>query len=322
MGGDSAPAVPVLGAVEALQQIEGDFELLIVGDADAIERELDSFDVPKSRVQVVAATETIEDGEPPVEAVRRKPDSSIVRAVQLQSGGEADALVSAGSSGAILAASMLFLGTLPGTDRPAIGALLPTATAEPTLLIDVGANADCSPKQLAQFAHLGHIYVQDLQGRAEPRIGLLNIGGEAGKGDQVSQEAYRLLERSGLNFAGNVEGRDILAGDCDVIVCGGFVGNVVLKFYESVAGHVARLVSQAVAGAEALVDLQGLCGVLDYAEHGGAPLLGVDGVTIICHGDSPARAIRNALKVAVRAVENDMVEHLRRELSGLASGTA
>lgn len=322
MGGDNAPAIPVLGAVEALQQIDADFELLLVGDPDAIRQELRGLAGHRDRLHIVAASQSVGMNDPPVESVRRKPDSSIVRGVKLQKGGEADALISAGSTGAIVAASTLILGSLPGADRPAIGALLPTVAAHPTLMLDAGANMDCRPQQLVQFAHLGHIYVQDLEGRARPRIGLLNIGSESGKGNELTTEAYRLLEQSGLNFVGNVEGRDIIKGDCDVLVCDGFVGNVVLKFYESVAEHVARLASQAVAGAEMDVDLQNICHVLDYAEYGGAPLLGVDGVTIICHGDSPARAVRNAVRVAVRSVESEMIEHLRRDLAGLASARA
>lgn len=319
MGGDNAPAVPVRGGVEALQHRDGDFELLLVGDEVAIERELRGLTAPRERLRIVPANETITMSEPPVESVRRKPDSSIVRGVRLQESGEADAFISAGSTGAILAASMLILGTLPGTDRPAIGALLPTAPAHPTLMLDAGANVDCRPTQLEQFAHLGHIYVRDIEGRSRPRIGLLSIGKEAEKGDELTLEAHRLLARSGLNFVGNVEGRDIITGAYDVIVCDGFVGNVVLKFYESVASHMAQLLSRAVASAEIDVDLQAICRVLDYAEYGGAPLLGVNGVTIICHGDSPPRAIRHAVRVAIKSVESDMVEHLKRELSGLAS---
>ncbi|UCC75262.1 MAG: phosphate acyltransferase PlsX [Gemmatimonadota bacterium] len=322
MGGDSGPAVAVRGGVEALQHIESDFELLLVGDPEAIEEELEGQNLPGDRLRIVAASEVIGMGEPPVESVRRKPDSSIVRGVQLQESGEADAFISAGSTGAILAASILILGSLPGTDRPAIGALLPTTTAHPTLMLDAGANVDCKPQQLEQFAHLGHIYMQDVEGRASPRVGLLNIGVEAEKGNELTQEACRLLEESGLNFVGNVEGRDIITGLCDVLVCDGFVGNVALKFYESVSEYVAHLVSRAAAGADMFVDLQAICRVLDYAEYGGAPLLGVDGVTIICHGDSPARAIRNAVRVAARSVESDMVEHLRRELAELAGGKA
>ncbi len=322
MGGDNAPTIPVRGGVEALQHIEGDFELLLVGDPAAIEQELRGLAVPKDRVHVVPAYETIGMSDPPVEAVRRKPNSSLVCGVRLQESGEADAFISAGSTGAILAASILILGTLPGTDRPAIGALLPTAAAHPTLMLDAGANVDCRAQQLEQFAHLGHIYVRDIEGRARPRIGLLNIGAEAEKGDELSLEAYGLLERSGLNFIGNVEGRDIISGECDVIVCDGFVGNVVLKFYESVATHMAQLLSRAVASGEVDVDLRAICHVLDYAEYGGAPLLGVNGVTIICHGDSPPRAIRHAVRVALKSGEKDMVEHLKRELSGLASARA
>jgi glycerol-3-phosphate acyltransferase PlsX len=319
MGGDNAPAVPVRGGVEALQHLDGDFELLLVGEPAVIEEELKGQDIPRDRLRVVPASEIIGMGDAPVESVRRKPDSSIVRAVRLQETGEADAFVSAGSTGAILAASILILGSMPGTDRPAIGALLPTMSARPTLMVDAGANVDCKPQQLEEFAHLGRIYMQDVEDRGNPRIGLLNIGAEREKGNELTQEAYGLLERSGLNFVGNVEGRDLVTGVCDVLVCDGFVGNVVLKSYESVAEHVAHLVSRTAAGSENYVDLLAVCRVLDYAEQGGAPLLGANGVTIICHGDSPARAIRNAVRVAARSVESEMVEHLRRELSGLAS---
>lgn len=322
MGGDNAPAVPVCGGVEALQHLDGDFELLLVGEPAAIEEELEGQDIPRDRLRIVPASEVIGMGDAPVESVRRKPDSSIVRGVQLQETGEADAFVSAGSTGAIVAASILILGSMPGTDRPAIGALLPTMSAHPTLMLDAGANVDCKPQQLEEFAHLGHIYMRDVEDRGNPRIGLLNIGAEREKGNELTQEAYSLLERSGLNFAGNVEGRDLVTGICDVLVCDGFVGNVVLKSYESVAEHVAHLVSRTAAGSENYVDLLAVCRVLDYAEQGGAPLLGANGVTIICHGDSPARAIRNAVRVAARSVESDMVEHLRRELSGLASARA
>jgi glycerol-3-phosphate acyltransferase PlsX len=270
--------------------------------------------VPEDRLEIIPARESIRMGDPPVESVRRKPDSSIVRGVELQKSGEADAFISGGSTGAIVAASMLILGSLPGTDRPAVGALLPTVDAHPTLMLDAGANVDCRPQQLEQFAHLGHIYVQDLEGRERPRIGLLNIGGERGKGDELTIEAYRLLERIGLNFVGNVEGRDIITGNHDVIVCDGFVGNVVLKFYESFAARVAQMVSRAVSDRFTDLDLQGFCKMLDYAEYGGAPLLGVDGVTVICHGDSPGRAYRHAVRVAIKSVESNMVEHLRREL--------
>lgn len=318
MGGDRAPAVPVQGALEALEQLSDGFELLLVGDPEAIEAELRGRAYPKDRVTVVPARQAIAMDEPPVEAVRRKRDSSIVQAVELQESGEADAFISAGSTGAIVAASMLFLGSLPGIDRPAIGALLPTAAEHPTLMLDAGANIECRPQQLLQFAHIGHIYTQDLQGRTPPRIGLLNMGEEREKGGEVVVEAYGLLERSGLNFVGNVEGRDIITGVCDVVVCDGFVGNVLLKFYESVAGVVVKMLRRAVAEPTGDLNLENVFRVLDYTEYGGAPLLGVRGVTIICHGSAPPRAIRNATGVAIRSVESQMVKHLGRELGELA----
>ena len=322
MGGDHAPGVPVQGAVEALDQIEGDFEIALVGDPEAIGVELRSYNYPEKRLEIIAARQVIAMSDPPAASVRRKPDSSLVRGVRLQESGEADAFISAGSTGAILAASLFVLGSLPGVDRPAIGALLPTSADQPTLMLDGGANVDCKPHQLVQFAHLGHIYIQDLEGRDSPRVGLLNIGQEPGKGTEVTVETHRLLETSGLNFVGNVEGRDLITGEHDVIVCDGFVGNIVLKFYESVAGYMAQLVSRNVAGADVDIDLQSICRVLDYTEYGGAPLLGVNGVTIICHGDTPARAIRNAVRVAIKSVESRMVEHLTRELSQLAAAQA
>ena len=318
MGGDQAPSVPVLGALEALSMIEGDFEIVLVGDSEAVGRELKGKEYPKDRLTIVPASQVIGMGEPPVESVRRKRDSSIVRAVELQKRGEADALICAGSTGAVVAASILMLGALPGVDRPAIGALLPTAEDHPTLMLDAGANLECKPRQLVQFAHLGHIYAQDLQGRASPRIGLLNIGEEREKGGEVVVETYALLERSGLNFHGNVEGRDIIMGNWDVVVCDGFVGNVLLKFYESVAGFIARLVSRTLADSPTDLNLENVLRILDYTEYGGAPLLGVDGVTIICHGSTPPRAVRNAVGVAIKSVESQMVAHLKRELSGLA----
>ena len=194
MGGDNAPAIPVRGGVEALQRLDEDFELLLVGDPAAIEGELEGKNVPGDRLRIVAASEVIGMNEAPVESVRRKPDSSIVRGVRLQDSGEADAFISAGSTGAILAATTLVLGSMPGTDRPAIGALLPTMAAHLTLMVDAGANVDCKPQQLEQFAHLGHIYMQDVEGRENPRVGLLNIGAEPEKGNELTQEAYRLLE--------------------------------------------------------------------------------------------------------------------------------
>lgn len=189
-------------------------------------------------------------------------------------------------------------------------------------MLDSGANVDCKPQHLVQFAHLGHIYAQDLLDRAEPRVALLNIGEEARKGDELTVESHRLLaQQEGLNFVGNVEGRDIIQGVCDVVVCDGFVGNVLLKFYESVAEFIIGLLHQELEETNTDMDLEEVFRVLDYAEYGGAPLLGVGGVSIICHGESPPKAIRNALKAAAQAVRSDMVQHVAGEL-GAVAGTS
>lgn len=214
-----------------------------------------------------------------------------------------------------MAASLFLLRPLPGVARPAVATVLPTA-ADPVVMLDAGANVDSKPFHLLQFAHLGAIYAHDVLRRERPRVGLLNIGEEPEKGNELAVEAHQLLARSGLDFIGNVEGRDIITGVCDVVVTDGFVGNVLLKFYESVAGFFSRLVEREVVRSGADLDLQELFRFLDYTEYGGAPLLGVNGISIICHGGSPPRAIKNAIRVAIRAVETNMVGHVRRKLTG------
>jgi glycerol-3-phosphate acyltransferase PlsX len=316
MGTDRHPAVEVQGAVQALREIPGDFELILVGDRGRIEEELARVDdLPAGRLSVVHASQRIEPGEAPATAVRRKTDSSIVTGLVLEKEGSADAFVSAGSTGAVMAASLFLLRPLPGVARPAIATVLPTA-ADPVVMLDAGANVDSKPFHLLQFAHLGAIYAHDVLRRARPRVGLLNIGEEPEKGNELAVEAHQLLARSGLDFIGNVEGRDIITGVCDVVVTDGFVGNVLLKFYESVAGFFSRLVEREVARSGAKMDLQELFRFLDYTEYGGAPLLGVNGISIICHGGSPPQAIKNAIRVAIRAVETNMVDHVRRKLTG------
>ncbi len=316
MGTDAAPDSEIAGALQALEEHSEDLTILLVGDRDTIEGGLEG--APSScrrRIEVVHAPERILPGESPAHAVRRRPNSSIVTGIRLQKEGEVDAFVSAGSTGAVMAASLIFLRPLPGVARPAIGTLLPTA-GSPTLMLDAGANVDCKPQHLLQFAQLGVIYAQDLMGVEEPRVGLLNIGEEPGKGDERAVEAYELLAASDFRFAGNIEGRDIIRGACDVLVCDGFVGNVLLKFYESVAAFTIDLLKSEVERAGARMDLEEVFRVLDYAEYGGAPLLGVNGVSIICHGNSPPKAIRNAISVARQAVLSRMVEHIAGELRG------
>ncbi|NIP58689.1 MAG: phosphate acyltransferase PlsX [Gemmatimonadetes bacterium] len=321
MGTDDAPGSEVAGAVGALRDLRSDLEIVLVGDQGRIREELKRYEgVDLDRLRVEHARERIDPGESPALAVRRKPDSSIVVGLNLQKDGEADAFVSAGSTGAVMAASLLLLRPLPGVDRPAIGTLLPTASGA-CLMLDAGANVDCKPHHLVQFAHLGNIYAQDLMGRERPRVGLLNIGEEPEKGDELSVEAYRLLTESSVNFVGNIEGRELIQGPVDVLVCDGFVGNVLLKFYESVAEFIIGLLRRELEQIEEELELEDIFRILDYAEYGGAPLLGVNGVSIVCHGQSPPKAVQNAIGVAAQAVSSSMVSHIAGELSGATEGT-
>ena len=316
MGTDGAPESEIAGAVRALQELENDFEIVLAGDRAILQAALDRHgDFPRDRLHLEHAPDRVLPGEAPASVLRKHPDCSIVRGLRLHKEGQADAFVSAGSTGAVMAASLFILRPLDGVDRPAIGTMLPTAK-EPVLLLDAGANVDCKPHHLVQFAHLGHIYAQDLMGRERPRVGLLNIGEEPEKGDELSMEAHqRLAGDAGLHFVGNIEGREIIQGTCDVLVCDGFVGNVLLKFYESVAQFIVGFLRQPLQRAGAQPDLGEALRVLDYSEYGGAPLLGVNGVSIICHGGSSPNAIRNAIRVAAQSVRSSMVDHIARELS-------
>lgn len=316
MGTDKAPFAEIEGAVTALRCFETDCEILLVGDQERIEAELARHsDYPTDRISIVHAPDRIEAGESPATTVRRKPKSSIVVGVKLQKEGKADAFVSAGSTGAVMASSLLFLRPLPGVDRPAIGTVLPTAQF-PTLLLDAGANIDCKPQHLLQFAHLGHVYAQDLMRVENPRVGLLNIGEEPEKGNELAVESHKLLAMSELNFIGNVESREVIQGACDVLVCDGFAGNIILKFYESVAQFIIGLLRKEMDAHHAdELNLNEIFRFLDYEEYGGAPLLGVNGVSIIMHGSSRPKAISNALEVAARAVESSMVTHMAGELA-------
>lgn len=316
LGTDDAPGPEIEGALGALKEGPEDLTILLVGNGRLLEEELAMRgpDILRDRLEIVHAPDRILPGESPATAVRRRPQSSIVTGIRLQKEGQAQAFVSAGSTGAVMAGSLILLRPLPGVDRPAIGTLLPTAMG-PTLMLDAGANVDCKPRHLVQFARLGHIYAQDLMGLKQPRIALLNIGEEPEKGDELSLGTHALLRgASGMHFVGNVEGRDIIQGACDVLVCDGFVGNVLLKFYESVAEFIVGLLHREMDRIGTELDVRGAFRVLDYSEYGGAPLLGVNGVTVICHGNSTPRAIRNAIGVASRGVASGMVTHMAREL--------
>jgi glycerol-3-phosphate acyltransferase PlsX len=313
MGTDRHPGPEVEGAVAALDELPDAFEVILVGDRDRIRAELARLGRQEGdRLTIVHAAQRIAPEEAPATAVRRKPDSSIVVGLNLQKEGAADAFVSAGSTGAVMAASLFILRPLPGVDRPAVATLLPTALG-PMVMLDAGANVDCKPSQLEQFARLGSVYARDVLQRESPRVGLLNIGEEPEKGNELSVETHRRLQDSDLNFVGNVEGREIIEGVCDVLVTDGFVGNVLLKFYESVAGFVFGLLRREMRDGSDH-NLGRVARILDYAEYGGAPLLGVNGISIICHGESPPRAIANALKAAVTASNAHMVGHIRDEV--------
>ncbi len=315
MGTDRHPATEVLGAVRALRELPGDFELILVGDQQAIEAELVmAGDFPRGRLHVRHTSQCISPREGAVTAVRRKPDSSIVVGLTLQKEGKADAFISAGSTGAVMAASLFLLRPVTGVDRPTVSTILPTAGA-PTLLVDSGTNVDSKPHNLLQFARLGSVYAQDVLNCERPRVGLLNIGEEPEKGNELAVAAHQLLRESDLRFVGNVEGRDIVKGVCDVLVTDGFAGNVLLKFYESVGTFMYAMLARELKDAGVQIDLDKIFQHFDYTEYGGAPLLGVNGITIICHGGSPPRAIRNAVRAATQAIQRDMVGHVKRELA-------
>ena len=320
MGGDLAPAVPVAGAALALAELPGDIGIQLVGQQRSIERELERTSVDRARIQIVDAPEVIGMGEKPLQAIRSKRNSSITLGLGLQKAGQSDAFISAGNTGAVMAASTLTLRLFEGFERPAIGTPFPTSR-QTVLVLDVGANVDCSANELVGFAHLGALYARDVMGRSDPAIGLLNIGEEDEKGNAAAKEAYRLLRESGLKFVGNVEGRHILlgrceAGDFDVVVRDGFTGNVLLKFYESVERLFRSLVDRELGAATAASEAWArIWRRLDYAEIGGAPLLGVRGISIICHGRSSPDAIRNAVRVAVDAAQHHLVQHMEREFS-------
>ena len=312
MGTDDAPSSEVSGAMAAVRADPG-LHVLLVGDQAALTVPLRRFRC-RDRITVIHAPDRIDPSDAPASILRRRPRSSISVGLGLQARGEADGFVSAGSTGAVMAASLLLLRPLEGVDRPALATLFPTEGGV-TLVADVGANIECKPRQLVQFARLGTVYMQDLQGVESPRVGLLNVGTEMEKGTEVLQAAYRLLADSDLDFVGNVEGRDILLHACDVLVCDGFTGNILLKFYESVAAFIVQKLAPGLEANGVGEEVNDLLRDLDYAEYGGAPLLGVNGVSVICHGRSSPRAISAGIGVAVRAVRRGLVEHMARDVS-------
>jgi len=323
MGGDHAPREIVQGAVLATR--EAPVDILLVGREEDVRPELASFSSDPS-LSVIDAREVVEMNDTALSPLRRKRNSSVRVCANLVSEGKADAFVSAGNTGATWTSAKMVLGMIEGVSRPALAAVLPSLHGH-TILLDVGANVDSKPQQLREFAVMGHFYSQMLFGLEHPRVGLLSIGEEEGKGNELTRETYRVLKETGLNFIGNVEGRDIYNGNADVVVCDGFIGNVVLKASEALAGMVSAAMKEElqatairkVGAALAHGAFQQLKRRFDYAERGGAPLLGVRGGCIVCHGSSNAKAIKNAIRMAAEFVDKGINEKIQAKISDLHS---
>ena len=328
MGGDYAPAAPVAGALLALSELDSEHRVQLIGRESVLREQLRAhldgehatLAGHADRLDIVDAADVIDMADKPSAALRGKPNSSMHVGLKLQAEGKSDAFVSAGNTGAQMAVSTVVLRLHQGVARPAIATVFPTAR-EPIVVVDSGANVDCSAAEMVQFARLGAAYAESVLGRANACVGLLSIGEEAEKGNATVKEAHQLLALSGLNFQGNIEGRDLPKGESDrgpidVVVCDGFVGNVVLKFYEAVAPMMMGLLKK--EGVDDLV-ISKAFRHLDYSSYGGAPLLGVNGISIIAHGKSSARALKNAVKVAAHAAASRLDAHIGERLGESAS---
>jgi glycerol-3-phosphate acyltransferase PlsX len=313
MGGDHMPHVPVEGAVMAVKDFP-DVHIILVGDEGQITAELAKHEYPKDHISIVHASEIIDMGEAPTTAIRQKKDSSIVVGTNLVKNGEAAGFVSAGSTGACMAASLLKIGRLKGVKRPPIATVFPNIKDQ-TVVLDAGANVDIGPEEMVQFAIMGSIFAERILKKPNPRIGLLNIGEEEHKGNKLTHETYPLLQTAPINFVGNVEARDIFKGDVDVVVCDGFVGNVVLKTAEGTADVIFKSPMAKLGAIFLKSALRGVKARLDYTEYGGAPLLGLKGVSIISHGSSNAWAIRNAIRIARESMVNNLTEVIAENMS-------
>ncbi len=320
MGGDHAPDTNVLGGLEAAREWK-DTEIILVGDEARMKALLP--EIP-SNLTLVHASEVIEPEDEPVRSVRRKKDASMVVAGRMVKEGLAEAMISAGNTGALMTTGLLVVGRIKGIERPALAPIIPTINGKGVLALDLGANMDASPEHLAQYALMGSIYREKVQGVSNPRVGLLNVGTEAKKGNELVKEAYPLLEALPIQFVGNVEARDVLNGVCDVLVCDGFAGNILLKSMEGTAAGIFSLLKQQfskslktkLAAALIMSELRGLRDIMDYKEHGGAPLLGLNGLVIKGHGSSDAGAIKNAVRQARIAIEGKLVSSISQEVIG------
>jgi glycerol-3-phosphate acyltransferase PlsX len=317
MGGDHAPTAILEGVRQVAEQWP-DLQLVLIG----LEEVLHSQSGYPSNVELHPVTESIDAGEEPVKAIRRKKDSSIVVGCRMVKEGKADAFISAGNTGALMAAGLFYTGRLQGIDRPALAPVFPTMDGRGVLVLDVGANPEAKPEHLAQYARMGAIYAEKVLGFEQPRVGLLNIGTEEGKGTERTKEAYSLLSQLPIRFIGNVEARDVLYGVCDVLVCDGFSGNILLKNTEGVAKAIferlkaefTRTWLNKLAAAILKPGLKRFAKAMDYTEHGGAPLLGLSGAIVKAHGSSDANAITNAIRQARRFVEQAVISQISGEI--------
>lgn len=320
MGGDNAPGAIIEGAVLASKEINHD--IVIIGQEELINQELKKYKYNHEKITVADAREVITNDEAPVRAVRSKKDSSIVKGINMVKQGEGDIFISAGSTGALLSGGLFILGRIQGIDRPALASIYPIVGGEPSLLVDAGANAECKPNNLLEFGIMGNIYMEKVIGRPSPRVGLVNIGTEAAKGNTLTKVAYELLEQSNMNFVGNVEAREVPKSACDVIVCDGFTGNVILKLTEGLAWNILQVIKKkftdgvkAKLGAALLIDKLGeLKKEFDYSEYGGAPILGIKGPVVKMHGSSNANAVKNTILKGIPFVEEKVVETIQNSV--------
>lgn len=317
MGGDYAPANVVAGTIQALTESKSRFEVILVGRENEIQSELKKFNTKNLDFTVVNASEVIDMHDSPTAALKQKKDSSIIVGLTLHKEGKADAFISAGNTGAVMSVSTIVLGRTNGVSRPTIGTFFPTDKG-PSLILDAGANVDCKPQHLLEFGIMGSIYANYIFGYQNPTVGILNIGEEETKGNESTSEAYKLLKASKLTFIGNIEGRDILKGKAQVVVCDGFVGNVLLKFGESIFGmlksklrsYASKNILNKIKVGFAYNTLKTILKDFDYQEHGGVPLLGVNGITIIGHGGSTPKAIKNMIFRAEEMAQKEINRHI------------
>ncbi|MBB6631187.1 phosphate acyltransferase PlsX [Clostridium algidicarnis] len=323
MGGDNSPRIVVEGSIQALKEFE-DLQIIITGKQNEINKELSKYEYDKNKITVVNATEVIDTNDHPVMAIRRKKDSSLVKALNLVKNNEADAIISAGSTGAFMAGSLFIVGRINGIDRPALAPIMPGKNGK-FMVVDCGANVDCKPNNLVQFAHMGKIYFENVLGVKNPSIGLVNIGVEEEKGNELTKATYKLLKNEAINFVGNIEPRDVPLGNTDIVVCDGFVGNTILKMYEGVSSSIFDVLKSEIMSSTR-TKIGGLLlkpifkefkTKFDYKEYGGAAFIGVKGICIKAHGSSDGKALKNAIKQAIIFYDNKIIEKISNEIESL-----